>query len=107
MEENLQIFNRSVAEGPTYVCTCCQQLWFRHSVMNAGSMGMNKPDIILLFEQCHTNYISMHDTEWVCSTCKKSIYAGTIPKLSMYNGMGFPRRPPELELSSGRMSCFT
>ena len=46
MEENLQIFNRSVAEGPTYVCTCCQQLWFKHTVMNAASMVMNKPDII-------------------------------------------------------------
>ena len=94
MEGNLQILNRSVAEGPTYVCTCCQQLWFKHSVMNAASMVMNKPDIISLFEQCCTNYISISDLEWVCSTCKKSSYAGKIPKLSIYNRMGFPQRPP-------------
>ena len=98
MKENLQIFNRSVAEGPSYVWTCCHQLWFKHSVMNASSMVMNMPDIISLFEQCHTNFISIHDIECVCSTCKKSIYAGKIPKLSMYNGMGFPQRPQELEL---------
>ena len=65
MEENLQIFNRSVAEGSTYVCTCCQQLWFKHSAMNVASILMNKPDMISLFEQCHTNYISIHDIEWV------------------------------------------
>ena len=58
-------------------------------------MVMNKPDIVSLFEQCHTNNISIHDIEWVCSTCKKSIYTGKIPE---YNGMGFPQRPPEQEL---------
>ena len=27
----LNIFNSSIAEGPVYVCTCCEQIWFRHS----------------------------------------------------------------------------
>ena len=66
--------------------------------MNVVSMIMIKPHIMSLFEQCHTSYISTHDIEWVCSTWKKSIYARRIPKLSMYNGMGFPQRPPELDL---------
>ena len=98
MEANLQIFNRSIAEEPTYECTCCQQLWFKQSVMNVASMVMNKPGIISLFEQCCTNYISIHHIELVCSTCKKSIYAGKIPKLSIYDRMGFPQRSSELEL---------
>lgn len=98
MEENLVIFNERVAEGPTYVCTCCQQLWFKHSVIKVTSMATRKSEILALFEQCRTKYISSDDIEWICHTCKQSIYAGKVPKLSVYNGMGFPEKPPELDL---------
>ena len=98
MEENLQIFNKSVAQGPTYVCTCCQQLWFNYSVSNVENMVLNKPDVISLFEKCCTHYISVNYIEWICNTCRQSIHAGKIPKLSILSGMGFPEKPPVLDL---------
>jgi hypothetical protein len=27
-------FHDTVSKGPTYVCTCCDQLWYKHSVSN-------------------------------------------------------------------------
>ena len=108
MEENLQIFNKSVAQGPTYVCTCCQQLWFNYSVSNVGNMVLNKPDVISLFEKCRTHYISVNYIEWICNTCRQSIHAGKIPKLSIPNGMGFPEKTTSTRLVSPRgASCFT
>ena len=40
---------------------------------------------------------SIDNTEWICSTCHKRTN-GDIPKLSIYNKMGFPKKPPELQL---------
>lgn len=31
-------FHKSVDQGPLYVCTCCDQLWYRHSVVNANKL---------------------------------------------------------------------
>jgi hypothetical protein len=32
LDENIEIFLKTNAEGPIYVCTCCHQTWFAHSV---------------------------------------------------------------------------
>ena len=28
-------FHNSVSAGPLYICTCCDQLWYKHSVLPA------------------------------------------------------------------------
>lgn len=33
-------FETSIAEGPIYVCTCCEQTWFRKSVTKASSLNI-------------------------------------------------------------------
>ena len=38
------------------------------------------------------------NVEWICITCCKDISDGNIPKLSIYNKMGFPSKPLELQL---------
>lgn len=34
-----------VSQGPLYICTCCDQLWYRHSVSSATTLKVNNPEI--------------------------------------------------------------
>ena len=98
LTELLLIFNDSIAEGPIYVCTCCQQIWFRHSVYNVQEIRLKSDSERKMYDACSTRYISRNGKEWICKTCRNAIKDGKIPKMSLKNKMGFPRLPPELQL---------
>ena len=98
MKELLTIFNNSVADGPIYVCTICQQTWFKHSVIQVSEMKLRRNDERAMFERCRTHFISEDEKEWICKTCRTAVGEAKIPKLSIYNKMGFPEQPPELKL---------
>ena len=100
MKELLNIFNTRIAEGPVYVCTCCQQLWFKHSVFNVDEIYLKKENEKAIFKTCRTKFVSKDGKEWICKTCRNSVKEGKIPKLSIKNKMGFPLLPPELQLYS-------
>ena len=51
-----------------------------------------------MFEKCTMNYVSENEKEWICKTCRTAVSGARIPKLSVYNKMGFPDQPPELKL---------
>ena len=38
-------FHDIVSQGPLYVCTCCDQSWYRHSVISASTIKESNPDI--------------------------------------------------------------
>ena len=38
-------FHDIVSQGPHYICTCCDQLWYKHSVMPAATLKKTIPDI--------------------------------------------------------------
>ena len=38
-------FHNSVSAGPVYICTCCDQLWYKHSVSPADRLRLINPDI--------------------------------------------------------------
>ena len=98
MKELLKIFNESVSDGPVYVCTVCQQTWFKHSVVHVPDMKLKKDDERTMFDKCRTGFISEKGKEWMCKTCRTAISEAQIPKLSVYNKMGFPEQPSELKL---------
>ena len=37
MEGLVSKFHAIVSDGPMYVCTCCDQLWYKHSVTTAAN----------------------------------------------------------------------
>ena len=100
MTQLLNIFNSSIAEGPVYVCTYCEQIWFRHSVFNVNEITLKTNDERTTFNTCRTEYVSKDGKEWICKTCRNSIKQGKIPRLSLQNKMGFPKLPPQLKLFS-------
>ena len=53
-----------------------------------------------LLNKCITGYVSFANSEWICNTCLSNIKQGKIPKLSLINGMKFPEKIPELNLSN-------
>ena len=97
--ESVDKFKEVIRLSASYVCSCCHQTWFRHSVRDVSSLDKISLDSHLL-KKCLTGYISVANCEWMCSTCLFNIKQGKIPKLSVINGMKFPTRPAELNLSN-------
>ena len=46
MEFAINRFHEIVNQGPLYVCTCCDQLWYKHSVRCTNKHRQSKPDIV-------------------------------------------------------------
>ena len=96
LNESIKIFNDLTSHGPIYVCSICQQTNFIDKVTEIAKLHKNKNNDLL--NECRTNYKSINNKEYICFTCKKYIYKGKIPKLSIKNGCGFPKKPKELDL---------
>ena len=91
-------FREAINSSSLFVCSCCQQTWFKHSVRTVASLNMKLLDSHLL-DKCLTGHISVGDLEWICNTCFNNLKQGKIPKLSVANGMKFMEKPAELNLN--------
>ena len=98
--EAVDKFNEAICRSASYVCSSCHQTWFKQSVKDVASLGKILSLNSQLLNKCLTKYISVADCEWICNTCLSNIKQGKIPKLSVINGMTFPNKPPELNLSN-------
>ena len=99
LSECISKFFNAISKSASYVCTCCQQLWFEHSVRPISSLEKMSLDKTFL-EKCTTNVVSVDDDEWICNTCVNNLKKLRIPKMSVKNGMHLPERPKELELTN-------
>ena len=48
MTQLIRYFHNSISSGPLYICTCCDQLWYKHSVCPADRIRLVNPDIVVL-----------------------------------------------------------
>lgn len=87
-------FHKLVSKGPDYVCSFCTQTFFKHSVRNSETLSDD------IKRQFLSNFLSIDGYEWVCLACWKSLKKGKTPKFWLHNGLQFPNKPIELELSS-------
>ena len=88
-------FHEVVSQGPVYTCTCCDQLWYRHSVLSAKNLKCSNPDIVKYL----SNKVSVNDIEWVCRTCYDYLVKNRITPCAVVNGMQFPEKPAILDLN--------
>ncbi|XP_071810912.1 uncharacterized protein [Apostichopus japonicus] len=95
VEDLHKMFYEKIKNGPMYVCTCCQQTWFKHYVCQLSN-DSGLPHNILA--QCRSGYLSVGGKEWLCITCLKYIRMGKVPKMSIANHGGFQSKPEELNL---------
>ena len=91
-------FHDSIGCGPEYICTCCDQLWYKTSVRKCNTSNYTKCQKDLV-QSCITGVKSMDNTEWICNTCHLNIREGKLPRCSKANGMNFPDKPSVLDLT--------
>jgi len=66
----INLFYKNIACGPEYVCTCCDQLWFKCSIVKCDPNKYRACSLDIV-ESCLTGFKSVNDTEWICMTCNK------------------------------------
>ena len=98
-QQSIEKFNEALSSC-SYVCSCCQQVWFKQSVKEVSSLKRTESIDLSLLTKCLTGYTSVANLEWICNTCLFNIRQGKIPKLSFINGMTFPQKPQELNLNN-------
>ena len=96
IKECISHFHDVIAVGPTFVCTCCHQTWFSHSVVEITARLSSVS--IEMKDKCFTGKVSEESKEWLCRTCLEQLKQNKIPKLAVANGLSFPTKPPELSL---------
>ena len=96
-ENMIQKFSKSVCTGPEYVCTSCDQLWYRHSVKLAKSVFSKNEELL---RRCKTGVTSVQNEEWICETCCRYIKGNKLPPLSKANKTVFPVKPSVLHLTN-------
>jgi hypothetical protein len=98
-QKYIQTFHDLVKSGPEYICTCCDQLWYRTSVKMCKPSSYNMcPENIL--KLCLTNVKRFDNIEWICSTCHSNLKDGKLLACSKANGMKFPLKSDLLNLTS-------
>ena len=98
MEKVIQSFHDSIKFGPEYICSCCDQLWYRSSVTKCDANKYTKCTKNLL-NVCITGKTSVDNNEWICLTCHSNLSNGKLPVCSKGNKMGFPVKPECLNLT--------
>ena len=78
-----------------YICSCCDQLWYKHSVVNACKLRESQLDSAKYL----CNKISVDDKEWICRTCNSHLMKNKFPPCAIANGMGFPMKPEFFDLN--------
>ena len=95
IEASILKFHKMIAQGPLYICTCCDQLWYKHGVVNANKLRESNPNIC----QYLCNKTSVDNIEWVCKTCHKYLVKNKIPSCAVVNGMVFSPKPAFFDLN--------
>ena len=68
-------FHKNISCGPEYICTCCDQLWYRTSVRKCNTSNYTNCQKNLV-QSCITGVKSIDNTEWICNTCHLNIREG-------------------------------
>ena len=88
-------FHDDIAQGPLYIFTCCDQLWYRHSVISATALKEKNPDI----QNKVLNKKSVDNVEWLCKTCNMHLQKNKVPPCAAMNGLQFPKKPSFFDLN--------
>ena len=98
MSKIITNFHENIKDGPEYICTCCDQLWYKSSVTKCNP-NLYKMCLDNILDVCVTGVKSINDTEWICSTCHSNLKDGKLPSCAKANKMTFPDKPEVLNLT--------
>ena len=92
----IELFHQNISVGPEYICTCCDQLWYKSSITKCNA-SLYQPCSREILDSCLTGLKSIDDTEWICGTCHSNLKAGKLPTCAKANKMTFPEKPDVLK----------
>ena len=87
----IAIFHRKIREGPYYICTICNRLLYRKTVILSVE---SKYSMHHLF----TRKKSFDSKHYVCKTCHCKLMKKQVPCQAVYNNMQVDDIPPELSV---------
>ena len=93
--DEIRKFHTAVSSGPLYICSCCDQLWYKHSVTAAKKLRVSNPGIVKYL----LSKTSVDDVEWICQSCFRYLKKNKIPPYAAKNGMSFPLKPDFFDLN--------
>ena len=88
-------FHAIVSKGPVYICSCCDQLWYKHSVSSASKLKETNEHI----HKYLLNKTSVDNVEWLCRSCHNYLSKNKVPPCAAVNGMQFPLKPIFFDLN--------
>jgi hypothetical protein len=91
LDSNIKEFEIRKKEGPTTVCICCGGLWFQSSTRPVTS----SPHDSELDEKVF--FLKNQFELRLCETCYRDYRKGSVPRLALSNGIGFPKIPSILQ----------
>ena len=91
-----ETFHNNISVGPEYICTCCDQLWYRSSVTKCNP-SLYKSCSNEILHLCLTGVKSIGNSEWICGTCHSNLKYGKLPSCAKANKMAFPEKPDVLK----------
>ena len=94
-ESLIRNFHESVSTGPLYICTCCDQLWYKHSVSPANQLTLKNPDRVKYLQ----DIVSVDNVKWVCQKWVCLLKKGKVPPCAIVNGTQFPTKPNFFDLN--------
>ena len=86
----ISLFNELVSNGPVYVCSYCDQLWYKHNVSLADKI---RKEYRSSAEKYLSNQKSVKNIEWLCRTYHNYLVKNKVPPSSVLNGMQFATKP--------------
>ena len=86
-------------QARVYICSCCDQLWYRHSVIIADKLRQCNPDIVKYV----CNKISVDNKKWICNTCYNHLIKNKVPPCAVANSMIFSEKTDFFDLN--KLEC--
>ncbi len=77
----IKTFHDLIQEGPEYICTCCDQLWYRSSVLECKQDAYNE-FIDIPSDLFISNVRSIDNKEWICRACHNNLKQHKVPTCS-------------------------
>lgn len=92
----IQKFKKNIKDFAKYVCTSCNKLLYRRSVVR---VTQKVKDMIVkkLCKLCISGKSSAAGFEWLCMTCRSYLNRHKMPPQADANKLKVPNPPPELE----------
>ena len=99
LDDYISTFKNKIKEGPYYVCSVCNRLLYRKSVVLLQKHKYNN-----INENMFTDIKSFDHKEYICKTCHSKVLKDKIPCQAICNNMYVDEIPAELS-SLEKLEC--